>query len=239
MISTKNISLFKKCLETITPIIPETNVRFKDDGIYIKAIDKTQILLVDFYISKKAFDSGYVVEPSLVGLNIQELKNMISRSFEGDKLSLNLKDQGIDVLLSGKLERKFHLQFMDLSEQDINLPELKYEVDFNINAGLLKEILKDVSLVATTLVFKIQDNKLMIEANGDKGNIKTTLSEIKVKSKKNFSVKFSLAFLNNITKAMDNDKELLIKLGEDIPIYLEYNLSKECIIKFYLSSMLI
>lgn len=239
MISTKNVSLFKKCLETITPIIPETNVRFKDDGIYIKAVDKTQILLVDFYISKKAFDSGYAIEPALVGLNIQELKNMISRNFDDDKLSLNLKDQGIDVLLTGRLDRKFHLPFLDLSEQDINLPELKYEVEFNLNAGLLKEILKDVNLVATTLMFRIQDNKLIIEANGERGNIKTTLSEIKVKSKKNFTAKFSFAFLNNITKAMDNDKELLIKLGEDIPIYLEYNLSKECIIKFYLSSMLI
>lgn len=239
MIATKNISLFKKCLETITPMIPETNVRFKDDGIYIKAIDKTQILLVDFFISKKAFDSGYSVEPNLVGLNILELKNMISRSFENDKLSLNLKNQGIDVLLSGKLERKFHLAFMDLSEQEINLPDYKYEVSFNINAGLLKEIIKDVNLVATTLIFKIQENKITIEATGEKGNIKTNLPDLKTKAKKNFNTKFSLTFLNNITKAMDNDKDLTIKLGEEIPIYLEYNLNKDCFIKFYLSSMLI
>jgi len=239
MISTKDSSLFKKCLETIAPIIPETNVRFKDSGIYIKAIDKTQILLLDFYISKKVFDSGYVIEPTLVGLNIQELKNMISRGFEDDKLSLNLKEQGLEVLLSGRMERKFYLPFLDLSEQEINLPDLKYEVEFNISARILKEIIKDVNLVATTLVFKIQDNKLLIEATGEKGNIKTTMSEIKIKSKKNFAIKFSLVFLNNITKAMDNDKELLIKLGEDIPIYIEYNLNKESTIKFYLSSMLI
>ncbi len=239
MISTKYPAQFRKCLEIISPIIQEANIRFKDDGIYIKTIDKTQILLLDFFISKKAFDSGYSVEPTLVGLNIQELKNMISRGFDEDKLSLNLTEQGLDILLTGKLERKFNLPFIDLSEQAITLPEQKYEVDFNITAGILKEILKDVNLVATTLIFKIQDNKLIIEANGNKGSIKTTLSEIKVKSSKNFSVKFSLAFLNNITKAMDNDKELLIKLREDAPIYLEYNLSKECTIKFYLSSMLI
>lgn len=239
MISTKNINLFKKCLEIISPIIPETNVRFKDDGIYIKAIDKTQILLVDFYLSKKAFDSGYSLEPTLVGLNIQELKNMVSRNFENDKLSLNLKEQGLEIMLVGRLERNFYLPFMDLSEQEINLPDLKYIVDFNINVGIFKEILKDVNLVATTLLFKIQDNKLIIEATGEKGNINTILTEIKIKSKKNFSVKFSLAFLNNITKAMENDKELLLKLGEDIPIFLEYNINKESSIKFYLSPMLI
>jgi len=238
MITTKNTTLLTKSLETITPLIQETNVRFKDDGIYIKAIDKTQILLVDFYMSKKAFEN-YIVEPSLVGLNIQELKNMLSRSFGEDKLQLNLKEQGLEVLLSGKIERKFYMPFLDLSEQDIKLPELRYEVEFKISAGLLKEILADINLVASTLVFKIHDNKLSIEATGDKGNVKMSLPEIKVKSKKNFSAKFSLSFLKNIVKSMDNDKELTIKLSEDIPIYIEYNLSKDCNIKFYLSSMLI
>jgi proliferating cell nuclear antigen len=238
MISTKNTNLLTKSLETITPLIQETNVRFRDEGIYIKAIDKTQILLVDFFMSKKAFDT-YAVEPSLVGLNIQELKNMLSRSFGEDKLQLNLKEQGLDIQLLGKLERKFYMSFLDLSEQDINLPEIRYEVEFNINAGLLKEILTDINLVASTIIFKINDGKLIIEATGEKGNIKTTLPEIKVKSKKNFSAKFSLSFLRNIVKSMDNEKELLIKLAEDVPIYLEYTLSKDCIIKFYLSSMLI
>lgn len=238
MISTKNTNLLTKSLETITPLIQETNVRFRDEGIYIKAIDKTQILLVDFFMSKKAFDT-YAVEPSLVGLNIQELKNMLSRSFAEDKLQLNLKEQGLDIQLLGKIERKFYLSFLDLSEQDINLPEIKYEAEFNITAGLLKEILTDINLVASTIIFKINDGKLMIEATGEKGKIKTALPEIKLKTKKNFAAKFSLSFLKNIVKSMDNDKVLLIKLAEDVPIYIEYTLSKECTIKFYLSSMLI
>lgn len=238
MIVTKNTTLLAKSLETITPLIQETNVRFKDEGIYIKAIDKTQILFVDFYMSKKAFDT-YIVESALVGLNIQELKNMLSRSFGEDKLQLDLKDQGLDIQLLGKIERKFYVPFLDLSEQEIKLPEFKYDVEFQLNAGLLKEILTDINLVASTMQFKIQENKLTIEATGEKGTIKTTLPDIKVKSKKNFSAKFSLAFLKNIVKAMDNDKELTIKIAEDIPIYIEYNLSKDCNIKFYLSSMLI
>jgi proliferating cell nuclear antigen len=238
MISTKNITLFKKGLENITPLIQETNVRFKDDGIYIKAIDKTQILLVDFYISKKAFDT-YSIDPALVGLNILELQNMVSRSFDQDKLELNLKEQNIEVFLNGKIERKFQLPYLDLSESEINLPNLNYDVTINMNAGLLKEIIKDVSLIGSTIIFKIQDNKFIIESIGEKGQIKTTIPEIKPKSKKNIAVKFSLSFLKNITKSMDNDSVLLIKLAEDIPIYIEYSLSKDCNIKFYLSSMLI
>jgi proliferating cell nuclear antigen len=238
MIKTKNISLFKKSLEVVSSLIQETNVRFKDIGIYIKAIDKTQILLVDFSMSKKAFDS-YHIEPNLVGLNIQELLHMVSRSFDKDTLVLDLKDQYLDILLKGKIERNFNLPYMDLSEQKINLPDIKYDANFDINAGLLKEIIKDVSLVATTLIFKIEDSKFIIEATGEKGNIKTKVSEVKVKCKKNIIAKYSLSFLRNIVKSMDNEAILNIKFSEEVPLYINYKIDENTNIKFYLSSMLI
>jgi hypothetical protein len=60
-----------------------------------------------------------------------------------------------------------------------------------------------------------------------------------MKTKKQIAVKFSLSFLKNITKTIDNDVELLIKFSEDAPLYLEYNLDKDVKLNYYLSSMLI
>ncbi len=238
MIKTKKISLFKKSLETITPIIQETNIRFKEEGIFIKAVDKTQIILVDFSMKKKAFDS-YSVEPNLFGLNIQELKQMISRGFEKDQLILDLQPLHLDIMLKGTIERNFHLPYLDLSEQDTNLPNIKYDVSFKINAGLLKEIIKDVDLVASTTLFKIEDNKFIIEAFGERGKIKTKVKNVKQKTSKNITAKYSLSFLKNITKAIDNESELEIKFSEDSPLYINYSIDENINIKFYLSSMLL
>jgi len=238
MISTKNTSLFKRCLESISPLIQETNVRFKDDGIYIKSIDKTQIILVDFYMPKKCFDS-YSVEPNLVGLNIQELYNMLSRSFDQDKLQLDLKDTYLDVFLSGQIQRRFSLSYLDLSENDIKIPEINFDATFTISAYLLKEILKDASLIGTTITFKVESGKFIVESKGDKGQLETIVPEVKAKSKKNIISKFSLAFLKNMTKAIDNETELTIKLSDDTPLYLGYTLGDKVEVKFYLSSMLI
>jgi proliferating cell nuclear antigen len=238
MIKTRNASKFRKSLEIITPLIQETNVRFKDTGIFIKAIDKTQILLVDFQMAKSAFDS-YHIEPNLVGLNIQEFQQMISRSFEKDALILDLKEQYIDILLKGKIERNFNLPYIDLSEQDFKLPEIKFEVDVDLNVGLIKEIIKDVTLVATTIVFRTEDGKFIIESTGERGKIKTTVSDVKIKTKKNISAKYSLSFLRNIVKSMDNDHDINLKFGEDVPLLIDYKLDDNTDIKFYLSSMLI
>jgi proliferating cell nuclear antigen len=237
MIKTKNTSLLRKSLETISPLIQETNVRFNEKGIYIKAIDKTQIILVDFYINKKAFDS-YVVEPNLIGINIFELKQMISRAFEKDHLTLDLKSLSMDIRLSGSIDRNFNLPYIDLSEQDINLPNISYNVSLKVNAGLLKEILKDVDLVASTVIFKVEDNKFIIEAVGEKGKIKSKVQTISKKISKNIAAKYSLSFLKNITKAIDNNADLILKFSEDAPLYIEYSIDENTCIKFYLSSML-
>ncbi len=238
MIVSKNTALLKKSLESISSLIQETNVRFKQDGIYIKAVDKTQILLLDFYFPKTSFDS-YLVDPSLVGINLHELYNIISRSFDSDKLKLDLKENSLEINLLGQIDRKFNVSYLDISENDISIPEIKFDSEIIITAFLLKEILKDISLIGTTVTFKVKDSKFIIECEGDKGKIETTLPKVKLKSKKNVIVKFSLSYLKNITKSIDNDTDILLKLSDDSPLYLEYDIDSKVKIKFYLSSMLI
>ncbi len=238
MITIKNTSVFKKSLEAISGIIQEANVRFKDDGIYIKAIDKTQIILVDFVMPKSCFES-YVIEPNLIGLNLVELNNMVSRTFEKDKIKLELKENYLDIYHIGAIQRRFNLPFIDLNDEDIKLPEIKFDAQVKINAYLLKEILKDASIVSSTITFKVIDGNFVIESEGEKGKIQTEVSKAQMKSKKPLFVKFSLSFLKNITKTIDNDVEVLLKFSEEAPLYLEYNLDKDVNIKFYLSSMLL
>lgn len=238
MITAKNTLLFKKALEAISGMIQETNVRFKQDGIYIKAVDKTQILLLDFSFKKTAFEN-YVVDPSLVGINIHELYNIVSRAFDSDKLKLDLKENSLEINLLGQIDRKFNISYIDISENDISLPDIKYDSEIVLKAYILKEILKDVSLIGSTVTFKIKDNKFIVESQGDKGKIETNLPKTKIKSKNNVAVKFSLSYLRNITKSIDGDTDILLKLADDSPLYLEYSLDDKVKINFYLSSMLI
>lgn len=238
MITAKNTTLFKNALEAISSLIQETNVRFKQDGIYIKAVDKTQILLLDFYFEKSAFDN-YLVDPSLVGINIHELYNIVSRAFDSDKLKLDLKETSLEINLLGQIERKFNISYIDISDNEITIPEIKFDCEISIKAYFLKEILKDISLIGTTVTLKVRDNKFIVECEGDKGKIETTLPKVKIKSKKNVTVKFSLSYLKNITKSIDNDTEVILKIADDSPLYLEYSLDNKVKINFYLSSMLI
>lgn len=238
MILAKNIALFKSSLEAISSLIQETNIRFKSEGIYIQAVDKTQILLLDFFFPASCFDT-YTLEPSFVGINIFELHNILSRAFDSDKLKLELLDNSFEILLSNNIERKFTLSYLDLPEQDFSLPSIDFTAEIVIDAYLLKEIIKDVNLIGSTLIFKIKNNKFIIECEGEKGKIQTTIPKAKLKSKKDIAVKFSLSYLKNITKTIDHNVSIFLKLAEDSPLFIEYFIDNKIKLNFYLSSMLL
>ncbi len=239
MITVKQTNNFKKSLEIISSLIQETNIRFKEDGIYIQAIDKTQVLLIDFKMSKSVFET-YNVEPNYIGVNLLEIYNIIARSFEKDKIQIDLKENFLEIQLNGQIQRKFNISYIETGKDVVSIPDIKFDVIFNINAHLLKEILKDASLIGNTIIFKIQNQKLIIETQGEKGKIETTIPKIKIKSKKDSVIsKYSLTYLKNITKSMDGENDIVIKFSEDSPLLLEYNLSTDIKIELYLSSMLI
>ncbi|MBT4870737.1 MAG: hypothetical protein HON47_04135, partial [Candidatus Diapherotrites archaeon] len=56
MIELKSTDFFGRALEAISSFIPEGNFRFAEKGVSFKAIDPSQVVLVDYFVDKKVFD---------------------------------------------------------------------------------------------------------------------------------------------------------------------------------------
>jgi len=78
MIELRNLDPWRKAVDTISSFISEGNFRFSPNGIQFKAIDPSQVVMVDYAIDKKAF-SQYDIEPNLVGLDVVEFSRILSR----------------------------------------------------------------------------------------------------------------------------------------------------------------
>lgn len=100
MIELNKVDFWKRAIEAISVFIPEGNFRFSDNGIYFKAIDPSQIVLVDYFIDKKSFDK-YDIEPNFVGIDLVEFNKLMQRCMSNDKLSMDVNDAEMKV----KLER--------------------------------------------------------------------------------------------------------------------------------------
>jgi proliferating cell nuclear antigen len=157
MIVSQDVSTFKRTIDAIATFISEGNIRFGDKGISVRAIDPSQIVLVDCFMEKNAF-SQYELEPTFVGVNIVELSRMLSRALPNDQLHMDLDDATLLVQLEGDFSLHFSLPLIDVSEseKEIRIPDTKFEARVDINGRLLKEALKDAHLFGSSAILKIK-----------------------------------------------------------------------------------
>ncbi|MCR4335673.1 MAG: proliferating cell nuclear antigen (pcna) [archaeon] len=240
MIELNKVDFLKSGIEAIASFIPEGNFRFNDKGIHLRAIDPSQIVLVDYSIDKSVFDS-FSIEPSFVGINLTELNKIISRAMQTDKIIIDLNDSEFKIDFKGELDRSFTLPLIDVSEEDLKLPESEYDAVVEINAKILKEALKDTSLFSSSIVLKVDNGKFFLESQGTAGKVRADSAhakKVKVKSSAKVTSKYSLTYLQNIVKEADPESIIKLELKSDSAMKVSFSIGKSEI-KFYLAHMLL
>jgi proliferating cell nuclear antigen len=238
MIELKKVDFFRTALEAISAFIPEGNFRFSDKGIFFKAIDPSQVVLVDYFIDKKLFDV-YDVEPNFVGVDLVELNKIIQRTMPKDKMLLDVLDAELKIKFESELKRSFRLPLIDINEEEAKTPEIEYETKIVIGSVSLKEMLRDAALFGSSVVLKVKDKNFSVEARGSQGTMDSEAQAVsEVKSIKDVTAKFSLNFLQNIVKEADSSKKITIELRSDSPMRISYNIG-ESNIQFYLAHMIL
>jgi proliferating cell nuclear antigen len=242
MIKLKNTVLLQKAVRAISNFIDEGNFRFNEKGIGIKAIDQSQIVIIDYSIPKSLFET-FKVEPSLVGLNVDEFNKVLKRSFTNDILQMDLHESDLTLTLESDVKREFKLSLIEVSQDDVEIPKQEFDAVVEINASVLQESLKDAAVFGSSVVLKLKGNAFWIEGKGSQGSLIThAKSRAKVKftsdKDKEVSSKYSLSFLENIVREASPDKDILIEMKNEAPMKISYDIG-ETRIQFYLAHMLL
>lgn len=239
-IELKNVEFFQRAINAVSSFISEGNFRFNDKGISLKALDPSRIVLVDYVAGKNLFEK-FDIEPTLVGIDLIEFSKIINRVLPKDRLLMDLTDSEILVNFDGEISRNFNLPLIDVAEDEIKVPDTRFDCRIEIPARILKEILKDALLFGGAVIFRIKNNELIVEARGSAGNLKTITKGSKgivVKSSADVVSKYSLNFLQNIVREADSAKKIVLELKSDAPMKISYEIG-ESDISFHLAYMIL
>jgi len=240
LIKLSKVAPFQNAIRAISNFISEGNFRFNDNGISFKAIDPSQIVLVHYEAPKSFFES-FDVEPSFVGIDLDEFNKVMRRASPHDSVEMDLNDTHLAISLKGDLDRNFRLSLIDISDDEAEIPQQEYDVKIEARAHILQEALKDAALFGSSVVFKVEKGKLLIEARGSQGTLKTEAKQnasLKVKAKKDVVSKYSLNFLENIVKEADPNSIITLELKSEAPMRISYAI-EDTTIQFHLAHMIL
>lgn len=216
---------WRNSIDAIAALIDEGTFQVDDSGIKLRAMDPSQIALVDFILPGKGFEKFEVQKPVNIGIDLIELSKITKRSKPEDKIEISFDGNRFKMVFKGETTRNFSLSVIEASSTPPREPKIDFTAEIKITPSIIKEALKDAELVSNHVALHA-DNGLTFRADGDTGSVDITLTEEKILSS---SIKtparavFSLDHLNNILKGAEAPSVVSLSLKSDAPLRIEYS----------------
>lgn len=214
---------FKNSIEAIAALIDEGTFQIDESGLKLRAMDPSQIALIDFELPAKAFEKYSVDKPTSIGIDFSELSKISKRSKVEDRIEMAINER-LRLTFRSKTTREFKIAIIDASSTPPKEPKIEFTAEIKISPDVLKEALKDAELVSNHVALKI-DGGFGIKADGDTGSVDIKFSDddiLSIDAKEEARAVFSLEHLNNLLKAAESPSAVILKLRSDSPLLVQY-----------------
>ena len=229
----ESASSFKKSIDAIAALIDEAEFIANENGLTLKATDPSQIAMIDFELPKSAFKEFNVEGELKIGIDMDYLRQVVSRAKSDDTLVLELNPEAttLNITFKGKSQRSFSIPLIDVSKGQIPNPKIEFEADVKMKAGLLQDALKDAELISGHVVFGVTSDCFYVSANSSKGTLRNETKKdedaiIKFDVKKECKAMFPLEYLKDMLKTPSSNDEITVHLRTDAPVRIDFNIDK-------------
>ncbi len=225
LVKLENPVLLTKIVEIISELVTEVRIKINDKEMSINAMDPANVAMVNFKISKDAF-SQYEVGNEVLGINLENLKQILKRCSAGSSLILEKKENLLKIQIYDRIKRNFTLNLIDIESEDINFEEKISNMEFSslveLSSNDLIASIEDCGIVADSCSFIIKEGKFIIEAK----SLNSAMSEFSGDEAKiqaeNCKAKYSLEYLQKFMKGAKLSEKSILNFAEDHPLKINF-----------------
>ena len=220
----------RAALDSVGVLVDECKIRLDEDELTIRAVDPANVGMVDLSLSPDAFES-YETDGGVIGVNLSRLEEMVKMASADQLVHLELDEE----------TRKLHIQFDGLEytlalidpdsiRQEPDLPDLDLAAEIVLEGSHIDRAVKAADMVSEHIVLGVneEEDHFYVDAQGDTDDVHFELDRedlIDLTPGDAHSL-FSLDYLKEMNKAIPNDAEVTIELGEDFPVKLHFDIAE-------------
>jgi proliferating cell nuclear antigen (pcna) len=235
---------WKNCVDALVRLVDEGTFSLSKDGIQFKAMDPSGISMVCFDMPSKAFSKFEIEKQTDIGLNLENFYRILSSARPEEQLLM--KDSGGRFLVEfiGKnSRRRYKLPIIEIRKSFENEPKIEFESDLEVKGEVIKEIIKDASLLSTYIGFKTDKNSLVVSAKGDFGELEEEhIGEgdaiKKMDVKKSAVASFNLEYLDRMVSACPTGNHIKMHFKTDALVKIDYKIGDAEVV-YYLAPYIV
>jgi proliferating cell nuclear antigen len=242
-----DLRVLRECMETLTAIVDEGKFRLTESGLKVRAVDPANVAMVSFELQRDAFDlfqfatedpSSEVdteVESELKAKNEIEI-GMDFVKFLGilgiggrDEVELELDEHAQKLFIRmGSLAYTLSLLDPSSLRKTPKVPELELPVQINIETNIFRRTIRAAERIGDHIVLGVDGEVFYMETNGDTDKLRLELSKDQLIQQTPGTVHslYSLGFLSAISKGVSHVENIMLNLGKDYPLLLDFEVAE-------------
>jgi len=228
----------KDSVSIISELVTEGTFKITPDNIELIAMDPANVAMVVFRLMGSTFTEYDVNKPELLGINLNNFKQVLRRAGANDSITLEVEDNKLKITLKGTSTRTFHLPLIDVEEKEQKMPELKFTATITMDSNILNEAIEDADIVGESVNFMAEPKRFIVSATGDlnKANIEIDAGEgTKITATDKVKSKYSIEYLKKMIQGSKLSNKVKLQFAKDYPLELEYKETNKVQLLFVLA----
>jgi proliferating cell nuclear antigen PCNA len=224
-------SILTDSISTVAELIDEGIFKLTKEGISLVAADRAMVAVVDFFMSSDAFEKYELDKEQSIGINIINLLSVLKRAGSGDKVTVALQDNKLEVLIEGKSKRRFVIPLLDIAPEEVPpVDQLEFTSQVSLKPDVLQSGVEDAEIVSDSVVVETSPNSFLMRAEGDISRTELELKSgdeplLEVKASGSVRARYPLDYLKKMMKAAKLSDVVRIKYAQDYPMKMEFETS--------------
>jgi len=233
--------IWKNIIESVSTLVEEGVFIADPSGVRFRAMDPSRVAMVDLELPKDVFESYECTKEVPLGINFEDMKNIMRRTGAGEKLELEKEEEArLRIRFRGKTARTFSLPLLDLGKEDLSAPKISFNVTVKVPSATLQEAIKDAEVVSDFVRITAEGGELKISASGDRGDVDVVISKesgeiLSMETKEAAHALYSLAYLSKMMVASGLSEIAALSFSTDMPLRLDFNLASGGRMIYYLA----
>jgi len=223
-------STLRDALDSVSVLVDECKIRLNEDELVIRAVDPANVGMVDLTLEAAAFEA-YEADGGVIGVNLGRLEDIASMADSGDLVHLELDEETrkLEVQIDG-LSYTLALIDPDSIREEPDIPDLDLPAEIVPEGAQIDRGITAADMVSDYIQLRVdeQAEAFVIEAEGDTDDVDFVLERedlVDITPGAADSL-FSLDYLKDMNKAIPNDAEVRVELGDDFPVKMHYDFAE-------------
>lgn len=230
------------------------NISFTVEHMYIQAMDSSRVSIFEIFIPSTWFDVYNKTGPNMttIGVNagilhrilgsrdksqsIQMVYNQMEENDGEDKFFIHMRGDTKNVF-----DKNFELPLFDLEVDNLEIPLFEYQAELSLSSSNFASIVNQLKMFGDTMDIECSEDKIQLCATSvEQGKMYVDieiddLSTFAIDENEKLKMSFSLKYLHTICMYNKLAKDIEIRLSQDLPIRIDYDLGEGANVKFYLA----